>query len=218
MVLKKQNWSERSFRRQYLNILRHSMPELSRYQKKEICRETERLADKLTVENEAMIVDRAARTHLGMTALVLASYQVILPHFKDGESVVNTLEGTFTGVGKRWIKLYTRLILRFSRDPFITMIEVSKKRVENNYGKTFVFEYSGDGRNDFIITTKKCFYHDFFVVNDIPELTRVFCSADRNWFDEIRPEKHGFKFERPFTLGYGGSECPFKFTRTDNHR
>jgi hypothetical protein len=218
MALMKQTWSERSFRKQYLNILRQHIPELSSNQKNEICRETKWLADKLTRENEAMIVDRAARTHLGMTALVLASYRVILPHFKDSESVISALEGTFTGVGKRWIKLYTRLMLGFSRDPFSTMIGVSKKRIENKYGKTFVFEYSGDGRNNFVITTKKCFYHDFFVANDIPELTRVFCSGDNNWFDEIKPEKHGFKFERPLTLGYGGSECPFIFTRTEYHR
>ena len=165
-----------------------------------------------------MVIDRAARTHLGMTALVLASYRVLLTYIKDSESVINDLEDTFTAVGQRWIKLYIRLILRCSRDPFLTMIEASKKRVENNYGKAFIFEYSGDGQNYFLITTKKCFYYDFFVANGIPELTHVFCSGDKNWFEEIRPEKHGFQFERPTTLGYGGSECPFKFTRIEYHR
>ena len=218
MVPNNQNLLERSFRKQYLNILRNQMTKLSRNQKNEICRETERLADKLIKENEAMIVDRAARTHIRMTTPVPASYRVLLPHFKDSESVISNREEAFGGIGKRWIKLYTRLMLRFSRDPFSRIIEVSKKRIENNYGRTFRFEYSGDGQNQFIITTKKCFYHDFFAANDIPELTYGFCNGDKNGFEEIKPEKHGFHFERPTTLGYGGSECPFKFTRTGHRR
>ena len=208
-----QNWTERSFQKGYLDILQKHLTELSFNQRDEICQQIESLAYTLALDNKAMIVDIAARTHLRMTTLVLASYRVLLPYIKDDESIINILEDTFKSVGQRWIKLYTRLMLQFSRDPFHTMIEASKKRIENNYGKTFKFEYSGDGQNYFVITTKKCFYYDFFVSNDIPELTRVFCSGDKNWFEEIRPEKHGFQFERPTTLGYGGSECPFQFKR-----
>jgi hypothetical protein len=210
---KNQSWVERSFHKQYVNTLRKSLATLSLGQKEGVYQELERQAAQLAEENKSMIVDRAAKTHLGMTTLVLASYRVLLPYIKDSESVINILEDVFAGVGQPWIKLYTRFILRFSRDPFRTMIEKSKKRIKNNYGKTFTFEYSGDEQNCFIITTIKCFYHDFFVSNDTPELTRVFCFGDRNWFEEIKPDKHGFHFERPTTLGYGGSECPFKFIR-----
>lgn len=207
------SWLERNFFKQYLSTLRTHVTKLSLGQKHEICREIEELADKLAKDNEIMIVDRAARTHLGMTTLVLASYIILLPYIKDSESLINILEDTFRGVGQRWIKLYIHLMLKFSRDPFQKMIQMSKKRVTNDYGKTFEFEYSGDVLNNFTITTKKCFYYDFFVSNNIPELTRVFCSADKNWYEEIKPDKHGFKFERPTTMGYGGSECPFTFTK-----
>jgi len=77
----------------------------------------------------------------------------------------------------------------------------------------FLFAENSDGQSYFIITTTKWFYHDFFIANDIPELTRVFCSGDKSWFEEISPEKHGFQFERPTTLGYGGTECSFQFRR-----
>jgi len=211
--LYRQSRAEHNFRYRYLKILRNHLTRLSSSQRNEVCHEIERLAVKLAEENEAMIVDKAARTHLGMTSLVLASYRVLLSHVKESESVIRLLEDVFRGVGERWIKMYTRLILRFSRDPFRKMIEVSKKRAINSYGKTFTFEYSGDGQSYFIITTTKCFYHDFFIANDTPELTRVFCSGDKSWFEEISPEKHGFQFERPTTLGRGGSECPFQFKR-----
>jgi len=210
------SFAERSFRKHYLGTLRKHLTRLSKSQKNGICQEIEQLSSKLAEENDAIVVDRASRTHLYMTTLVLASYRVILPYIKDSESLINMLEDVFIGFGQRWIKLYIRFILWFSRDPFLTMIKATKKMTENNYGKTFKFEYSGDGINHSVITTKKCFYYDFFVANDIPELTRVFCNWDKNWFEEIKPDKHGFKFERPTTLGYGGSECPSIFTRVNN--
>jgi hypothetical protein len=212
-MLNNKSWVERNFSKQYLNILHKHIMKLSLGKKKEICQEIERDADILAKENNAMVVDKASRTHLGMTALVLASYRVLMSRIGDSEKVVNILENTFKAVGQRWIKLYITLMLLLSRDPFKKMIQMSKKRVINNYGKTFEFEYSGDGLNDFTIATKKCFYKDFFDSYGIPVLTRVFCSGDENWFNEIKPDKHGFRFERPTTLGYGGSECPFTFTR-----
>ena len=204
---------ERSFRKQYLDTLRKHLTRLSKSQKNGICQEIEQLASKSAEENDAMVVDKASRTHLYMTTLVLASYRVLLPYIKDSESLINILKDTFKVFGQRWIKLYIRLMLWFSRDPFRTMIKATKKMTENNYGKTFKFEYSGDGINYFVITTKKCFYHDFFVANDVTELTQVFCNWDNNWFEEIKPDKHGFQVERPTTFGYGGSECPLIFTR-----
>ena len=157
-----QSWVERNFRSQYLKILRNHNTKLSLSQKNQACQDIEKLAVELVEENKEMIVDEAARTHIAMTTLVLASYRVLLSHIKENESVINLLEDIFTGVGQQWIKLYIRLMLKFSRDPFRKMIEVSQKRVINNYGKTFAFEYSGDDRSNFVITTKKCFYHDFF--------------------------------------------------------
>jgi hypothetical protein len=46
-----------------------------------------------------------------------------------------------------------------------------------------------------------------------PELTSVLCEFDRNWLAMISPERHGFRFERKTTLGYGGASCPFHFFR-----
>jgi hypothetical protein len=60
---------------------------------------------------------------------------------------------------------------------------------------------------------RKCFWHDFFVAIGHLELTTVLCEFDRNWFDVISPERHGFRFERKTTLGYGGTHCPFHFLR-----
>jgi len=209
-----QAWVEQSFRKQYLRALRDRLNKILPSQKNEACHEIERLAGELSERNKAMIIDKASRTDLGMTTIVLASDCVLQPHINERETVINLLQDAFASVGQRWIKLYIRLMLRFSRDPFRTMIGVSQKRAKK-YNETFTFEYDGDGKTWFTSTVKKCFYYDFFVANDAPELTRVFCAGDKNWFDEIDPTRHGFKFERPTTIGYGGSECPFQFKRVE---
>jgi hypothetical protein len=33
------------------------------------------------------------------------------------------------------------------------------------------------------------------------------------WIEAIDPARHGFRFDRATTIGYGGSYCPFRFTR-----
>lgn len=54
---------------------------------------------------------------------------------------------------------------------------------------------------------------DLFARAGVPELTGVLCEFDRNWFEAIEPERHGFRFERTTTLGHGGTHCPFHFHR-----
>ena len=44
----------------------------------------------------------------------------------------------------------------------------------------------------------------------------VFCDMDTNWMDAVEPGRHGFRFERPTTMGYGGDRCRFWFIRTSD--
>lgn len=45
-------------------------------------------------------------------------------------------------------------------------------------------------------------------------MTPVMCAFDKAWIEAIDPARHGFRFDRATTIGYGGSHCPFHFTRT----
>jgi hypothetical protein len=40
------------------------------------------------------------------------------------------------------------------------------------------------------------------------------CAFDKAWIEAIDPARQGFRFDRATTIGYGGSYCPFRFTRT----
>ncbi|MFI0738969.1 L-2-amino-thiazoline-4-carboxylic acid hydrolase [Streptomyces sp. NPDC021100] len=50
--------------------------------------------------------------------------------------------------------------------------------------------------------------------NGAGRLTPVLCAFDANRSDAVDPERHGFAFERPTTIGHGGPHCPFTFRRT----
>lgn len=49
--------------------------------------------------------------------------------------------------------------------------------------------------------------------NDATELGAAMCEFDGNWMSAIDPERHGFRFERPTTIGCGGTHRPFHFRR-----
>jgi len=60
---------------------------------------------------------------------------------------------------------------------------------------------------------KRCFYHQYAQENSAPELMQILCEWDWLWANAIEPARHGFSFELPTTLGYGGDMCRFCFRR-----
>ena len=72
-----------------------------------------------------------------------------------------------------------------------------------------------DNRDKYLVNVKKCFYHNFFVANEVPQLTPIFCDFDNVWGDELKKKGINVRFDRPETMGYGGDMCKFQFTRID---
>ena len=118
----------------------------------------------------------------------------------------------FSSIGRRTLKLYTQALSTFSRDPFLALTSAAKQRVLTQYGKAWEFRVV-ETRDYFSMTATKCFYNDFFNATGVPQLTAVFCHWDQNWMGPIDPGKHKMQFERPTTMGSGGSECPYIFRR-----
>ena len=100
-------------------------------------------------------------------------------------------------------------------DPFKAMTEISKSRERSTFGAGFTFEYECDDDHAYLVNVKRCFYHNFFAANGAAELTPIFCDFDANWITAIDPVRHGFRFVRPTTIGYGGTMCPFHFYRIE---
>ena len=170
--------------------------------------------ERIIVEYSHLVVDEKTRPHLRLTACVLVSYQALASGLLDPEQALKLVEDVFVSVGRTPLKLYTQALLMFSKDPFIAITNVGKKRAIEQYGGAweFIFEETD---TSFTMTSTKCFYHDFFTAAEAQQLTRIFCSWDENWIKQIDPTRYGILFERPTTLGYGGNECQFIFKRAE---
>jgi hypothetical protein len=159
------------------------------------------------------IVDEPARYNLKITAAVLAAYRVLqdrLPH----EELLALLREALIGPFREMLSAGTAQMLDHAPDPFLAMVELSRAKQVNAFGAGFTFELARDDQQAFLVNVTRCFYHNFFLANGAPELTPIFCDFDAPWMTAIDPARHGFRFERPTTIGYGGTMCPFHFRRT----
>ncbi|MGH3391643.1 MAG: L-2-amino-thiazoline-4-carboxylic acid hydrolase [Actinomadura sp.] len=94
------------------------------------------------------------------------------------------------------------------------LADISRQREQHAFGAGFQFTHPHDDHDHYVAQVERCDYHQVLQANGAPHLTPVFCAFDANWIDAIDPERHGFTFERPTTIGTGGPNCPFRFRRT----
>ena len=179
----------------------------------ELVREIGAEADRTIQQYSHLVVDEATKPHLRLTSSVLASYHALTQTPLPQSQLVDLLEDVFGSIGRASLRLYTQALMMFSKDPFSAITRAGKKRAQEQYGAAWRFEFEEIDAS-FTMTTTKCFYQDFFVAAGTPQLTRVFCSWDQNWTEPVKAAKHGVAFERLTTMGLGGTECPFVFTRT----
>lgn len=159
------------------------------------------------------IIDEPAKYNLKMTAAVLAAYRV-LQDLLPRSDLLSVLCEALIGPYREVIQAGTAQMFDHTPDPFLAIVEVSRLKEKHAYGAGFTFERERDDNQAYLLNIKRCFYHNFFVANGAPELTPIFCDFDAPWINAIDPARHGFRFERPTTMGYGGAMCPFHFIRT----
>jgi hypothetical protein len=170
-------------------------------------------ADALLDANAHLVVDQASRANVRQAALVLASYRALstVPADQLREALANAYSAPF----RQFVLASTRHLLDSAEDPFAAIVGFSKQREGSFFGPSFTFDHRQDDRFAYLVDVRRCVWHAFFVANGAPELTPVFCRFDADWIDAIDPAVHGFRFERPTTLGYGGDCCRFWFIRTE---
>lgn len=158
------------------------------------------------------MVDEQARYNLKTGAVVLAAYRVLQDRM-GREDLLALLREAFTGPLREAIRTGTAQMLDRAPDPFSAMVATSKAREALFFGQSFTFERPRDDERAYYADVTRCLWHSFFVANGAPELTPIFCDFDAGWIGAIDPARHGFRFGRDTTLGYGGALCPFHFFR-----
>jgi hypothetical protein len=213
LTLMNQNWMDRLFLRGYAKRLKLEIERRLPGRSPDLYAAIEVQAQELIDANRGMVVDKASASHLFLTCVLLASYRVLSEAIQDEAIAQEMLRGPFLDTGKKGSEGMMSLMPLVTRDPFRFMVTISKSKQEAYYGKAFERDLVQDDDAVYSMVIRKCFYHSFFIANGAPELMPLFCQKDNNWSDAINPSKLGFRFDRPETLGEGGSQCVFRFSR-----
>jgi hypothetical protein len=169
--------------------------------------------EELENSNADLIVDESARYNLRMTLALVAAYLFLLPEL-GRDDAVTAVQAAFTEPLGDTVREATRAMLDAAPDPFAAMVALTKAREELAFGQGFTFRRPADDGRRYFLDVHRCFYHDVLAANSAPELTPAMCAFDGNWIEAIDPDKHGFRFDRVTTIGWGGTHCPFHFRRT----
>ncbi|MGH3145253.1 MAG: L-2-amino-thiazoline-4-carboxylic acid hydrolase [Rubrobacter sp.] len=171
----------------------------------------------IEVQHASWIEDEQSRSHLRFPALALAGYRALRGVLPEDEAVTLLAEALI-GPGRPHVYEGTKRALDDAPDPFTLMTRISKEKEASFYGRTFAFERPQDDEHAYLLNVTRCFWHRFFATNKALELMSVFCEWDTSWMDAVDPGGHGFRSERPTTLGYGGDACRFWFIRSNPAR
>ncbi|MDA2803248.1 L-2-amino-thiazoline-4-carboxylic acid hydrolase [Nocardiopsis suaedae] len=169
--------------------------------------------DEVEAANRSRVVDAPARQNLRMVAALMAAYEALRSRL-GRDAALDLVRVCFNEPFADAIREGTRARLDDAEDAFSSIVEMSKAREEFAFGKGFVFDRAADDGGRYHVDVHRCFFHEVLSANGAPELTPVLCAFDAAWIEAIDPGGHGFRFERPTTIGTGGTHCPFHFDRT----
>jgi hypothetical protein len=141
------------------------------------------------------------------------AYEALRPRLGREEAIA-VIRAAFTEPLGPAVRAGTLAMLDAVPDPFQTMVELCKSREREAFGAAFTFRRPADDDQRYYLDVHRCFYHDVLAASSAAELTPVMCAFDMAWIEAIDPDRHGFRFDRVTTIGYGGDCCPFHFTRT----
>ncbi|MBI4618281.1 MAG: L-2-amino-thiazoline-4-carboxylic acid hydrolase [Planctomycetes bacterium] len=207
---------EKQFREGFLAAVRERINELLPGDGERLCAEIERLWPSIYESRKTLVVDPASEGHLRSCSLVLAAHRLLAPQLPRPDQAIEVIRNAFIEAAKRMGSADDMLAAAFSgtSDPLEVYVGMAKAKETGFYGATFAFEHARDDKDAFHQDVTKCFYFDFFKAEGVPELTRMFCDSDEIWMDALNRGHFGIRVERPTTLAFGGTGCPFHVDRS----
>ena len=196
----------------FLAVIREALTNLEGVSAEQIEVQLRQRQEEVKAENDDLLSDAQSRVHLNLAALVIAAYETLLEHMTQN-SAYELVEQALTTPFYETVREGTRIGLDQAEDPFELLRSIGLSLENDYFGESFTFEHETDDGQVFLQNVTRCFYHQLFVKQGRLELTPIFCKSDAAWIDGIDPEKHGVRFERPTTLGYGHDKCRFHFFR-----
>ncbi len=172
-------------------------------------------AKELIAEDEEMVVDGASKGMLAMSAVVLASYEVLRPELDDdGARAILFVQHIFNESLTRSVEIVVGA-LASRKDP-LEKIDKAMRASSAMYGSYFEFEFERPDEKTFEMRVERCFFRDFFARHDALIVTTVLCSLDAAWMEAMDPAVSGLRAERTSLLSLGADACRFRVLSTDD--
>lgn len=166
--------------------------------------------DQLWERHKYRLSDGRSETHLQIACLVLATYYVLHPWIRNEEELLAILRDHMGERTSPVLRFLLKSTIFLSPDPMKTaMNRLRGLRVD--YGQSFGTELTQrEGAAELRVT--RCFMHDVFDTEDLPQLTRTACcSQDQIWFEGLA--SRGVHFSCSCQLDSDDGCCTFRVER-----
>ena len=150
------------------------------------------------------------------TLIVVATYETFIEMGTPQAEAVLLADACINKPSRQYIIEGTKKMFDYSEDPFQTLVNASKEREANYFGKSFEFERPVDNEYGYVLKIKKCLFHETLKVLGREELQHSLCRMDLGWISAIDPEKHHMQFVRPVTFATGNS-CQMWFMKKEKN-
>jgi hypothetical protein len=162
------------------------------------------------------VPDRQGLAIVGVGSLIVAAYETLVAEGVEPAVAFEAARRAFLTTFRTPTKLMTRVLLAMSRDPVRSLSEGSfLRRARTVFGTSMGFDQvDADDRVTLVVTG--CAFHQFFVEEGQPLLTRIVCEADRSWMDTANASRRPIRMERPRTISTGADCCEFVQVRSSN--
>lgn len=172
-------------------------------------------AEEIAEEDKDLAVDGRSEGSLAICAVVLASYEALLPLFDgDERRTILYLQHAMGPVLRRPYDLMFST-LNERKDP-LDKIEKACRATVGVYPAYFEFDFQRPDPGLFEMKIRRCFFRDFFDRHDARLVTTVMCAFDVNFMKAIDSSVSGLRAERTSLLSLGDDECRFAVLETDD--
>jgi len=172
-------------------------------------------AEELVDADHNLVVDEPSKDALAISAVVLASFEQLLPLFDgDERRTILFLQHVMGTVLKRPYQLMFQTLSR--REEPLDKIDNACRKMEPLYGDGWDMTFERPEPQVFEMKVRRCFFRDFFARHDATLVTTVMCAFDVNWMQAIDPAVSGLRAERTSLLSLGDDECRFAVLETDD--
>jgi hypothetical protein len=169
------------------------------------------------VRDEIPELDERARMHRAFALLVLATYQELIARDPDRAAAFALTQRVFLAAAHSppIVTLFIRMGVRpwAPGEAFARISANYVRRGRRLFGSGFAYREDRDTRDQLFVGIHRCLYYRTFSEAGAPELTRMFCTWDAAWADELSRPRYAVMFERPTLLSHGDDYCRFQFTQ-----